>query len=240
MTELPLFYYPELLQANNMLPLPEDAARHVVQVLRMQEGEGLKLVDGIGNCAQCEILETGKKTCNVRIGTVDFQEQAQPKLQLCIAFTKNTARNEWLLEKATELGLSSIVPLVCERSNRERNKEERWQKILVSAILQSQQSWLPKLYPTQALEDALNTTFPQKLLAHCLSSDTSRQPISTALKKGLDTQIFIGPEGDFSEQELQLAKKAGAATISLGNNRLRTETAALAAISHFYLLNHVH
>ncbi|MBS1643733.1 MAG: 16S rRNA (uracil(1498)-N(3))-methyltransferase [Bacteroidetes bacterium] len=240
MTELPLFYYPELLRANDTLSLPEDEARHVVQVLRMKPGELLQLVDGIGHSAQCAISDTGKKTCTVRVSTMDFQEQPQPRLQLCIAFTKNTARNEWLLEKATELGVSSIQPIICNRSNRERNKEERWQKILVSAMLQSQQTWLPELCPTQSLEAVLNTSFSQKLLAHCLSSDTSRQPISIALKKGLDTQLFIGPEGDFSEHELQLAKTAGATTISLGSNRLRTETAALAAISQFYLFNHAH
>lgn len=240
MAEMPLFYYPELAQAADKLELPEESARHIVQVLRMEVRAALQLVDGRGNLATCNILDTGKKRCAVSIDNRTFQSPKSPPLQLCIAFTKNASRNEWLLEKATELGVSTITPLITERSVRERIKEERWHKILVSAMLQSRQTWLPVLESPQTFEAVISSISAQKLLAHCMDEDNEKLPITEALKMGLDTQVFIGPEGDFSPAELHLAKQAKAISISLGNNRLRTETAALAAITYFYLNNNAH
>ncbi|MEO6833094.1 MAG: RsmE family RNA methyltransferase [Chitinophagaceae bacterium] len=240
MADLPLFFHPKIAQAQESLELPEESARHIVQVLRMQVGEALQLVDGRGILADCIIQERGKKSCKVSIEKRTFQTPYSPSLQLCIAFTKNASRNEWLLEKATELGVGLITPIITERSIRERIKEDRWHKILVSAMLQSRQTWLPILEGPQTFESIISSNSEQKLLAHCMDGDAEKLPISEALKLGFRTQIFIGPEGDFSPTELILAKQAKAVSISLGSNRLRTETAALAAIIYFYLINHAY
>lgn len=238
MADLPQFYLPSLPAEGETLSLPEDTARHIGQVLRMLNGEEILLTDGAGKLARAKLTDVAKKKVIVSIGRVAHHHKPLFGLQLAIGFTKNASRNEWLLEKATELGVSRIIPLICDRGVKERIRPERWQSILVSAMLQSQQCWLPVLEVPQKLEDVLVQPVAQRLIAHCMAVDPDRRPITEALKSGVETQILIGPEGDFTPAELTLAKEAGAIPISLGTNRLRTETAALSAITYFYLRNH--
>jgi len=237
MAEPQLYFVPESPMAGLELELPEDTSRHIGQVLRMKEGAALQLTNGKGILAGGKLVEVTKKRSRFLVEEVRFVEAKKPELALAIAFTKNASRNEWLLEKATELGISRIIPLITERSIRERIKEERWKSIILAAMLQSRQVWLPLLNKPQAFEEVVGESFSgTRLIAHCMDMD--RLSITKALKKGEHVQIFIGPEGDFSPAELTLATKAGVIPISLGTNRLRTETAALSAITYFYLINH--
>lgn len=218
--------------------LDESTARHVVQVLRMKVGEELLLTDGQGAQAVAEIKEAGKKSCSVRVLQVRQTPPRAAALHLCIAFTKNASRNEWLLEKATEMGVASITPLITARGEKTHPKPERWRTILISAMLQSQQTFLPTLTAPQTLEAALriHDATAQKFFAHCVDG-LPRAPLAEALLKGQNTAIFIGPEGDFNPTEISLAEAAGCSAVSLGHTRLRTETAALAACALFHLVN---
>jgi 16S rRNA (uracil1498-N3)-methyltransferase len=249
MPESPLFFSPERLVAGQQSALPEEAARHIAQVLRMRAGDALQLTDGRGWLADCRISEASKKHVQVQCTESKELPVPVPALQLAIAFTKNASRNEWLLEKATELGVRRITPLTTSRSVRERIRYERWTSILTSAMLQSRQCWLPQLdEPTPFEKIFTQLEGMSAFIAHCMEpAEISlenavpippRMPLLQALKKGQNAAIFVGPEGDFTPAELTLATVAGATPVSLGTNRLRTETAALAAITCFYLLNH--
>ncbi len=232
------FYYKGELKAGAEILLDEDTAKHVLQVLRMQVGERIQLTNGEGHAGICLITKAEKKKCSIVIEKVDFHKQRAILLHLGVAFTKNTSRNEWLLEKATELGVSSIIPLMTERTERDRMRYERWNSILISALLQSQQYYLPQLHQAMPLTAVLNkyNNIPQKLLGHCIES-YERQPISKMLKPGLETLILIGPEGDFTKEEVNLCTTNGYSGISMGTQRLRTETAAIAACAYFSLVN---
>lgn len=214
-------------------PLEEATARHVVQVLRMSAGEQLQLTDGKGLAAVATITEAGKKKASVHINEVTQHTKPAFDLRLGIAFTKNTSRNEWILEKATELGVQTIYPLITQRSEQPRIKEERWQGILTSAMLQSQQFYLPELAAPTKLQAVLNTNVELKLMAHC-EADSARV-LPNALPRTNSALILIGPEGDFSPDEISLAMRQGFQGLFLGNTRLRTETAALAACAFLQL-----
>lgn len=240
MASLPIFFHPRLAEipAAATFELEEDTARHVVQVLRMEPGEQLELTDGAGTAIQATIVQTGKKKCMVQAGNIERREERKPALHLAVAFTKNAGRNEWLLEKATEMGVSSIIPLLADRSEREKFRYDRWQHILVSAMLQSRQYYLPLLSEARDLEKVLrdHSEVQGKYLAHCMPG-FPRTAIDKVLKKGEDALLLIGPEGDFTPEEVTLAYAAGCTGITLGTTRLRTETAAMAACAVFNLRN---
>lgn len=239
MAALPIFFYDGMFSPGLTTWLEEDTARHVVQVLRMQHGDRLQLTDGKGQVADTTITIAEKKKCSVAISQVTSYPVPQPALHLAIAFTKNTSRNEWLLEKATELGARSIIPLIATRTERERIRYDRWKSILVSAMLQSQQYHLPVLPEAMSLKQVLEQfgNVPQKLAGHCIT-DKPRKPLSAALSPHKETLLLIGPEGDFTSEEVDLCEAAGCAGISMGSQRLRTETAAMAACAYFNMVNH--
>jgi 16S rRNA (uracil1498-N3)-methyltransferase len=237
MSDTPLFFMPQALSEGRNVALPEETARHIGQVLRMTAGEEILLTDGLGRIARCRLTGVSKKRIDISIDGIDWMPRPRPALHLAIAFTKNASRNEWLLEKATELGVQHITPLITARSIRERIRHDRWQAILVSAMLQSRQCWLPVLREPMPLEAVVGEEAAQKVIAHCIA-DEPRAPITEALKTGLNALVFIGPEGDFTPAEVTLAKAAGAIPVSLGANRLRTETAALGVITYYYLTNY--
>lgn len=237
MADVPLFYYPQRLYEGQTASLPEDTAKHIGQVLRMVAGEKIQLTDGKGMLADCTLVKAEKKRVDIVTEGIMLAPEPQPAIQLAIAFTKNASRNEWLLEKATELGVRCITPLITDRSIRERMRHDRWTSILTSAMLQSKQSWLPQLDAPTSVSALLSDHLAPLFIAHC-TDHTAKQPLFEALKKGQNACVMIGPEGDFTPSEVTLATSAGAIPVSLGNNRLRTETAALATITHFYLLNH--
>jgi len=238
MSGLAFFYHNSEFTSNSTLQLSEETAKHVVQVLRMREGEKIALNNGQGQSAEATIISAEKKRCSVQINEVHQFSKAAFGLHLCVAFTKNASRNEWLLEKATELGVSSITPIISARTEREKFRIDRWQNILISAMLQSQQYYLPQLNEATKFEHILNNhdNTEQKLIAHCEAA-LERTPIAQLIAPKKNTVILIGPEGDFTTDEIKLASQHQFEGTILCTQRLRTETAAMAVCAHFNLLN---
>jgi len=235
----PLFFHEEKLVASTQIKLQEDTARHIVQVLRMQVGSKVQLTDGLGNNAEVTIVVAEKKRCEVEIDSVTHIAQKSFKLHLGIAFTKNTGRNEWLLEKATELGVSSIIPIITERTEKERIRYDRWRSIMIAALIQSQQVHLPELAMAMSMEGILQrfNGVEQKLIGHCIDSE-SRMPLSVRMKPRSETIVLIGPEGDFTRQEVMICQEQGFVGVEMGRQRLRTETAAMTVCAYFNLINY--
>ena len=222
--------------AQDSMELSLVTAKHVSQVLRMQERDRLLLTDGKGTKAIVEISELNKKTCSVNVVNSQNVENPNPDISLAISFTKNNNRMEWLLEKITEIGVRNIYPIITKRSERKEIKLERFQKKMISAMLQSQQYFLPILHKELAFSNLLNLDFDTKLIAHC-DTNLQREPLimDSKLKTNNSKLIIIGPEGDFTTEEIQQALQQNFKSITLGKNRLRTETAGLVAVT---LLNH--
>lgn len=238
MASLPLFYYNHPLQAQDTVQLDEDTARHIVQVLRMQVGEALQLTNGNGYVADTVITDAAKKRCGVTISKVTHHATAKHKLHLAVAFTKNASRNEWLLEKATELGVASIIPLIVTRSEKEKIRADRWTGILVAAMMQSQQYYLPILTAPQKLQSLLDSykNVSQKLIGHCIDS-LPRTRMTMAMQAAKETIVLIGPEGDFTQEEVELSMLQGYTGITMASQRLRTETAAMNVCAYFNTIN---
>ncbi|MCB9045317.1 MAG: 16S rRNA (uracil(1498)-N(3))-methyltransferase [Chitinophagales bacterium] len=234
-----LFLHEGDLKVQAGLVLQDDTAKHVVQVLRMQPGNKLALTNGRGYRAECTIEQANKRSCTVSVDEVTFYERPAVQLHLGVAFTKNSSRNEWILEKVTELGVATIIPLQASRSVREKFRFDRWNNILVSAILQSQQYWLPDLRPLTPLTELCDEMkdLPVKIVAHCMDG-MERIPLREAIEKGKETLLLIGPEGDFTDEEVKELSSDGFAGVSMGINRLRTETAAVTACALFNMMNY--
>jgi 16S rRNA (uracil1498-N3)-methyltransferase len=224
----PYFYFAHLATMADEFVLNENSSRHIVQVLRMQPGEELRLTDGKGLSVKASILDANKKKCRVRI--LEKQKQDAPKRKLLIALSllKNTSRFEWFLEKATELGISEIVPLKCARTEKQQFRMDRMQGILESAMIQSQQVWMPVIYEPQPFEKWVQQAkADQKFIAHC--EPGTKNKLSELLNTSLSSQlILIGPEGDFSSEEIKSALENQFVAVELGDTRLRSETAAVA------------
>jgi 16S rRNA (uracil1498-N3)-methyltransferase len=236
---LPYFYHSSLDGQQQVFTLDESTSKHCIQVLRMQEGESLLLTNGKGLKVRAKIVAADRKRCGVQ---VEEQEQvaARPHaFALGIAFTKNKSRNEWLLEKVTEMGIEAIFPLVTTRSEKEKFNEDRYNSILVAAMLQSQQCYLPVLHEPLAIKKigSILPGYPHKLIAHCLDAGP-RTAITDLLSPAGTTLVLIGPEGDFTQEEVTLCLDNGFRPVSLGANRLRTETAGLYACTVFNALTY--
>lgn len=235
---LSYFYIEQLDPSQKEIVLDEDTAYHIVQVLRMKPEEKLQLTDGKGNLATGHILECHKKHCVVNVQETSYKERAPKKVTIAISLTKNASRFEWFLEKATEIGVSEIIPLICERTIREKFRYDRMKGICISAMLQSQQCWLPVLHEPIIFNEAImQPKAEQKFIAHC-DETGSKVSLSTFLpsKAGLTSTIFIGPEGDFSQKEIDLALQQQFIPVSLGEARLRTETAGVVATTLLRLI----
>jgi 16S rRNA (uracil1498-N3)-methyltransferase len=230
------FYFATLSSVAEEFALNEPSSRHIVQVLRMREGEGLILTDGRGLQAVATILEAHKKHCRVRISERKLKDPDARRVTIALSLLKNTNRFEWFLEKATELGISEIVPLKCSRTEKQQFREERMRSIVESALVQSQQSWMPLLQEPVDFQDFIEKAVSdQKFIAHC-GKDEKRQ-LSEMINTSLSSQlILIGPEGDFTEEEIALAFRNRYIAVSLGEQRLRSETAAVAAAAILKLL----
>jgi 16S rRNA (uracil1498-N3)-methyltransferase len=225
---LPFFYTTQLQVGNSTLD--EDTSKHMTGVLRMKTGEELLLTDGAGKKAQAVIVDDHRKRCVVRIDQVEQEREKFPKVCIAISLLKNTARLEWFLEKATEIGVAEIIPLLCERTEKEAFRHDRMQGILISAMLQSQQCWLPQLHHPIPFIKVLATGYTNKFIAHCLPQQ--KQSLYEVLKKLEGGRLMlIGPEGDFTEQEITAALEKNFMPVTLGNTRLRTETAGIFAAS---------
>lgn len=223
-----LFYAPDFVPPQ--YTLSEEESRHAVRVLRMECGDTLFITDGRGTLFECRITEASPKRCTVSVERrTDRFEQRPYRLTMAVAPTKNIERFEWFLEKATEIGIDRIVPLRCEHSERHDIKPERENKVIIAALKQSLKAFKPELAPVtpfrQAVEQAGEGV---RLIAHC-RDDAERIFMPEAFKAGDDVTVFIGPEGDFSADEIDFAKAHGFREITLGTSRLRTETAAVVA-----------
>jgi 16S rRNA (uracil1498-N3)-methyltransferase len=230
---LPFFYIEAIPDQNSSVNLNEETSKHIIQVLRMQTGERLQLTDGKGNLVTVEIKDDNRKKCVVDIlETFNFQDSTF-KTTIAISLLKNTSRFEWFLEKATEMGVNTIVPLICERTEKQSAKFERQRSILISSMLQSQQCWLPELKePVKYKLFVENSAIENKFIAHC-EEDNKAQLSTQLLNCSTSKLILIGPEGDFTKDEIELAKGHHFIPVSLGNTRLRTETAGVVAACLF-------
>ena len=227
---LPFFYIEEYNSNQPLITLTEEESKHIITVLRMKMGEQMHLTDGKGNLLTAEIVDDHKKKCIVKIlSTVNYPLPTK-KATIAISLLKNANRFEWFLEKVTEIGVSKIIPLLCTRTERQKFRSDRMKNILVSAMLQSQQCWLPALGEPISFVDFIRqtgTSDEMKFIAHCDDSSV-KQTLSTF--KPLDLSIIcIGPEGDFTKEEITLALENNFVSVTLGETRLRTETAGVVA-----------
>ncbi|MDR3704836.1 MAG: 16S rRNA (uracil(1498)-N(3))-methyltransferase [Paludibacteraceae bacterium] len=232
-----LFYTPCYLGKTENYVLPEEESQHAVKVLRMQAGEIIHLVNGQGGLFEAEIVNPHPKRCEVKIVNSEYEYGKRTfHLHIAIAPTKMNERIEWFLEKATEIGIDEVTPVICRYSERKELKLPRMEKITVAAMKQSVKAYLPKLNEPCSFEQLLkNATGSQKFIAHCYEDE--KILLKEAYATGLDVLILIGPEGDFSKEEIEQALKAGYKPVSLGNSRLRTETAGIVACHTINLLN---
>ncbi|MBQ8056135.1 MAG: 16S rRNA (uracil(1498)-N(3))-methyltransferase [Paludibacteraceae bacterium] len=221
-----LFYAPEI---ETTLSLPEEESFHAVKVLRMKEGDALDVFDGKGGYFKAVISFAHHKHCEVKLVEKQVFEKRPYSIHIAVAPTKNLDRIEWMVDKLVEMGVDEITPIICRFSERKILKTDRLKKIVVSASKQSKNVYIPQFNEPIELKELLKKAQePQKFIAHCYENE--KQFLSRSYKKnGGKVLILIGPEGDFSTEEVDLALKQGFAPVSLGESRLRTETAAMVA-----------
>jgi 16S rRNA (uracil1498-N3)-methyltransferase len=222
-----LFYIPDIPDGEAFLS--EEESAHIVRVLRLREGDPVLLTDGKGSMADGVIVDIRSRKCRISIMKIIKEEADRTwRLHLAVAPTKNSDRMEWLMEKATETGLDEFTPLLCRHSERKQIQISRLQKVAVSAMKQSVKAWLPVIRDMIPFEAFVAQTFSgKKFIAHCRSGD--KRHLFNCIAPGEKVLVLIGPEGDFSPEEITLAIRNGYQEITLGNSRLRTETAALTA-----------
>jgi 16S rRNA (uracil1498-N3)-methyltransferase len=229
---LPFFYITGYDSSQKNIILNEDTSRHIVQVLRMKTGDQINLTDGKGHLLTCAITDDHKKHCSVSVQSKTETPKSKTQVTIAISLLKNTNRFEWFLEKATEIGVSAIIPLLCERTEKEKFRADRLQGILISAMLQSQQTWLPEMPEPVEYKSLFATAIvnaSHKFIAHCID-DAAKRTIRELQGFPFDNSILlIGPEGDFTPAEVSLALQHRFEPVSLGNTRLRTETAGIVA-----------
>jgi 16S rRNA (uracil1498-N3)-methyltransferase len=237
-----LFYVPEIDPSLPLL-LPEDESAHCIRVLRMKMGDSLFLTDGKGMFYEGKVISDHPKRCTLKI-TRSIPDRAKRNFHLTVAIapTKNIERLEWFLEKATEIGCDEIIPVICKHSERTIIKTERLNKVIVSAMKQCLKSQLPKLNELQDFKSFISSTKKvnaQKFMGHIPELSNSEFPpenpqgksLQAVCTKGENILVAIGPEGGFSEEEVTLAVQNGFVAISLGNSRLRVETAGVVVCS---------
>jgi 16S rRNA (uracil1498-N3)-methyltransferase len=234
-----LFYTPDIDDSPSVYYLNEDESKHCVRVLRLQAGDKVQLIDGRGNFYTASITDAHPKKTQLQIISVerDFHKRNH-YLHIAIAPTKNIERLEWFLEKATEIGIDEISLIICQRSERKEAKIDRLNKIITSAIKQSVKAWHPVLNEPVAFNKLIGASFEgQKFIAHCEPGD--RSTLKSLVKPHGKYLILIGPEGDFTPREIDDALNNEFKAITLGESRLRTETAALEACFEVNFLNRV-
>jgi 16S rRNA (uracil1498-N3)-methyltransferase len=229
-----LFYVPNLASEH---VLPEEESLHAVKVLRLKVGDELVVVDGVGGYHIAKITLPHPKRCAFELIESQFEfGKRHYKLHIAIAPTKNMDRLEWFVEKATEIGIDEITPIICRFSERKMVKAERLEKIIVSAAKQSVKAYFPKLNPQCTFDELIkNHQATQKFIAHCYNSE--KRQLKTEIVPAKDMLVLIGPEGDFSKEEVDKAIKSGFLPVSLGESRLRTETAGVVACHTVSLMN---
>lgn len=231
-----LFYNPELSAASPGFTFDKEESRHIVKVLRKKEGDKIFVTNGLGDLFETEIIQASENKCAVRITSVQSQPAPTYRLHLAVAPTKMNERYEWFLEKATEIGIAEITPIICDHSERTQIKTDRYDKIIQSAMKQSLHYHKPVLNAPVKFRDFVNQQRAGLLcIAHC--AEDQKQALKAVLQPQTDVTILIGPEGDFSEKEIQLARENAYLPVTLGDTRLRTETAAVVACHSVVFFN---
>jgi 16S rRNA (uracil1498-N3)-methyltransferase len=219
------FYDPRIAVSDSYFQLSEEESRHCCRVLRLKENDYLELLDGKGHTFTCLIEVADPKRCKIKIRSVEEEEAPNYDMHLAIAPTKNIDRMEWFVEKATEIGVTEITFLSCSNSERTKLNTDRLERMVVAAMKQSKRTYLPKLNPLQSFKSFVKL-WPNGLIAYCGEAD--KLPLEQVFTPR-NCPILIGPEGDFTSIEVQGAQENGYKVITLGKNRLRTETAAMVA-----------
>ena len=231
-----LFYNPNIAENDSTFNFDKDESRHIVKVLRKKVGDLLHITNGKGWLFTAELTNADQKRCSANIISQNLQVKRNFHLHLAVAPTKMNDRYEWFLEKATEIGIEEITPIICDNSERKVVKLERFEKIIQSAMKQSLQCYLPKLNTPISFSAFLNQDYSShKYIAHC--EDTNKRSLKSQLRADENCIILIGPEGDFSLKEIEMALAKNYSPITLGETRLRTETAAIAACHSLAFIN---
>ena len=222
-----LFYNPALTERTETFIFDREESKHIVKVLRKREGDILYVSNGLGFLFKVEIVIGMDTKCQVKIISFEKQKPLPYQLHLVVAPTKMNDRYEWFLEKATEIGVTSITPIICDRSEKKHVKNDRFEKIIQSAAKQSLQCYCPILNDAISFKEFMQKPFKSGILfiAHC--EETDKKSLKDSIIKHAEITLLIGPEGDFSENEIKLAIEKGFIPVTLGATRLRTETAAI-------------
>lgn len=231
-----LFYNPDINENSDFFSFDKEESKHIIKVLRKKDTDILFVTNGLGFLFKTEITLASDTKCTVKIVSFEKEKPLPYQLHLVVAPTKMNDRFEWFLEKATEIGISEITPIICDHSERKQIKTDRYDKIILSAMKQSNQLYLPKLNEPVAFKDFVKIKNDGlQLIAHCEEQD--KKSLKEVLKPKKNITILIGPEGDFSPKEIQLALDNKYIPVTLGNTRLRTETAAIVACHSVAFIN---
>lgn len=231
-----LFYNPNIDQHVTTFSFDREESKHIIKVLRKKDNDTLYVTNGIGYLFTTQIILASENKCTVQLISFEEFKKPQASLHLAVAPTKMNERYEWFLEKATEIGVSEITPIIGDHSERKTINHERFSKIILAAMKQSNQYFLPKLNEAVSFKTFIEKILPgQKYIAYC--EEGNKQPLKEKIITNTDMTILIGPEGDFSLSEISHALKNGFSPVSLGNTRLRTETAAIVACHTFAFIN---
>jgi len=223
-----LFYNPEIQSETIEFSFDKEESKHIIKVLRKKEDDILHVTNGLGFLFTIKIISASEKKCTVKIIEVIYNKPNDFYLHLAVAPTKMNDRFEWFLEKATEIGIHEITPIICDHSERKIIKTERFSKIIESAMKQSNQFFLPKLNEPLPFKEFIHQKNEGNLyIAHC--EETEKRLLKKVIKSKEKYTLLIGPEGDFSKNEIETAVRNHYIPVSLGNTRLRTETAAIVA-----------
>jgi 16S rRNA (uracil1498-N3)-methyltransferase len=231
-----LFYNPILQPDESKFCFDKNESRHIIKVLRKEIGDNLLITNGLGCFFEATIVSNNQNKCDVKINSVTVVPRKDYNIHLAVAPTKTNDRYEWFLEKATEIGVDTITPIICSRSERKVIKAERYEKIIQAAAKQSLRAYFPILNPAVRFTEFIkNNTIKERFIAHCLEDQKVHLKDAFSIEK--DVLILIGPEGDFTQEEIKMAQESGFKAVSLGDARLRTETAAIAACHTITLCN---
>ncbi len=231
-----LFYNPTISEKDTSFVFDKEESKHIIKVLRKKESDILFVTNGLGFLFKTKIALASDSKCTVAILSFEKQEPSNVQLHLAVAPTKMNERYEWFLEKATEIGIQEITPIICEHSERKIIKNERFQKIIETAMKQSLHYYIPKLNEPILYKEFIKKDFVgQKFIAHC--EDSNKKSLKEEVIRNQNVTLLIGPEGDFSSKEIQFALENKYIPVSLGKTRLRTETAAIVACHSVVLLN---
>lgn len=231
-----LFYNPDIDESTESFSFDKEESRHIIKVLRKKDSDILHVTNGLGLLFETEITLASDNKCIVQVLSIKKTDQPKFRLHLAVAPTKMNDRFEWFLEKATEIGIQEITPVICDRSERKVVNLERFEKIILSAMKQSNETYLPKLNEAISFKEFIKQKNEGlQLIAHC--EETDKKSLKDVLKPNERVTMLIGPEGDFSEKEIALALENNYEPVTLGNTRLRTETAAIVACHSVVFFN---